>query len=293
MKNNNILVSGAAGQSGTLIMQALVARQQPVRALVRDEIKAKHLAGLAGVTLFSGNMLDKDSLKAALDNVERVLLISSANDRMVETQCTFIDACKAAGVDHVIKFSGEEAQQGYDSSKFRFTREHEAIEDYLERSGMKWTHLRPSQFMQVYLREAPAMGHTGELRLPLDAIRMSPVDLRDVASVAATLLVEGGYTGTSLRLTGPEALSMSDIAAIVSRVAGKMIRYVPVSWNERKTVLSAAGLPGYFLDALAEQAAERVRNPEAVIDTSTHKLFGIKPTTFSQFAEQHATIFSR
>jgi uncharacterized protein YbjT (DUF2867 family) len=56
----------------------------------------------------------------------------------------FIDACKEAGVDHVIKFSGEEAQLGYDSQKFRFTREHEQIEDYLESSGMKWTHLRPS-----------------------------------------------------------------------------------------------------------------------------------------------------
>jgi hypothetical protein len=65
-----------------------------------------------------------------------------------------------------------------------------------------------------------------------------------------------------------------------------------VSWQEREATLSAAGLPGYFLDALAAQTAERVRNPEAIIDTSTHQLFGLKPTTFSEFAEQHAAIFS-
>lgn len=293
MKNSNILVSGAAGQSGSLIVRRLVESRQTVRALVRDEAKATYLAGLAGVTLFSGNMLEKDSLKAALDGVERAILISSANDRMVETQCMFIDACKEAGVDHVIKFSGEEAQLGYDPKIFRFTREHEEIEDYLERSGLKWTHLRPSQFMQVYLREAAAINRTGELRLPLEAIRMSPVDLRDVAKVAATLLVEGGHTGTALRLTGPEALSMSDIAAILSAAAGKAVRYVPVSWPERKAALSAAGLPDYFLDALAGQAAERVRHPEAIVDTGTHQLFGIKPTTFAQFIEQHATTFSQ
>lgn len=293
MKNVNILVSGAAGQSGALILQALAARKQAVRALVRDAAKAKDLAATPGVTWFTGDMLAKETLKAPLDGVKRALLLSSANDRMVDTQCTFIDACKEAGVDHVIKFSGEEAQQGYDPQRFRFTREHEQIEDYLEQSGLQWTHLRPSQFMQVYLREATAIGRTGELRLPLESIRMSPVDLRDVARVAAALLTEGGYTSTSLRLTGPEALSMSDIADILSRVTGQVIRYVPVSWREREATLSAAGLPGYFLDALAAQTAERVRNPEAIIDTSTHGLFGLRPTTFSEFAEQHGAIFSQ
>jgi uncharacterized protein YbjT (DUF2867 family) len=290
MKDKNILVTGAAGQSGTLIVQALAGAGAPVRALVRDTEKAK---GLPGVALVAGDMLEKDTLKAALDNVHRVMLISSANHRMVETQCTFIDACKEAGVHHVIKFSGEESQQGYDPQRFRFTREHEQIEDYLENSGMQWTHLRPSQFMQVYLREAPAIHRTGELRLPLKKIRMSPVDLRDVAQVAAAVLMEGGYTGKSLRITGPESLSMDDIAATLSRIAGKMIRYVPVSWNERAAALSAAGLPDYFLDALEEQAAERVRNPEAIVDTSTHQLFDLTPTAFSKFSIDHATIFNQ
>ena len=293
MKNINILVSGATGNSGTLIVQALAARQWPVRALVRNAAKAEHLANLPGVNVFTGDMLVKESLKVALDGVERAMLISSANDRMVETQCNFIDACKQAGVQHVIKFSGEESQHGYDSQRFRFTREHEQIEDYLEHSGLQWTHLRPSQFMQAYLREATAMNKTGELRLPLEKIRMSPVDLRDVGRIGATLLAEGGHHGKSLRITGPEALSMADIAGIISNVTGKTIRYVPVSWNERKAALLSAGLPDYFIDALAEQAAERRRNPEAIIDNHTHQLFGVTPTTFEQFAVQHSHIFNQ
>jgi uncharacterized protein YbjT (DUF2867 family) len=293
MKNINILVSGAAGNSGTLIVQALAAQHIQVRALVRDAARAQHVAALPGVKVFTGDMAVKETLKAALEGVERVMLISSANDRMVETQCTFIDACKQAGVHHVIKFSGEEAQHGFDPRQFRFTHEHEQIEDYLESSGLQWTQLRPSQFMQAYLREAPAMRQTGELRLPLDNIRISPVDLRDVAKVGAALLITGGHYGESLRMTGPEALSITDIAGIVSNVTGKTIRYVPISWNERKAELSSAGLPEYFIDALEGQAAEKRRNPEPVIDNRTHQLFGLTPTTFEQFAVQHSHVWSK
>jgi uncharacterized protein YbjT (DUF2867 family) len=287
MKNINILVSGAAGQSGALIVQALAAQRWPVRALVRDAAKAQQLADLPGVNVCTGDMAVRETLKAPLEGVERAMLISSANDRMVETQCTFIDACKQAGVHHVIKFSGEESQRGYDPQRFRYTREHEQIEDYLESSGLQWTHLRPSQFMQVYIREAAAIRQTGELRLPLENIRMSPVDLRDVAKIGAALLAKGGYQGESLRVTGPEALSMADIAGIISKSTGKSIRYMPVSWNDRKAALLSAGLPAYFIDALEEQAAERRRNPQAIVDNHTHELFGITPTTFEQFAMQH------
>jgi uncharacterized protein YbjT (DUF2867 family) len=294
MKNKNILVSGAAGNSGTLIVQALADQQLQVRALVRNaaSARAQQLAKMPGVNVYTGDMANKETLKAPLEGVERVMMISSADDRMVETQCTFIDACKQAGVQHVIKFSGEESQQGYDPQRFRFTREHEQIEDYLENSGLQWTHLRPSQFMQGYLRDAAAMRQTGELRLPLENIRMSPVDLRDVAKIGAALLAEGGHYGKSLRVTGPEALSMADIAGIVGNVTGRKIRYVPVSWNERKAVFEAVGLPAYFIDALEAQAAERRRNPDAFVDNRTHQLFGVTPTTFEQFAEQHRHVWA-
>jgi len=292
MKKTKILVTGAAGNSGALIVRNLAERQIPVRALVRDRAKASFLADLPGVELHEGDMLEKDSLGPALDGVERALLISSANDRMVETQCTFIDACKQSGVPHVIKFSGEESQQGYDPQRFRFTREHEQIEDYLEASGLQWTHLRPSQFMQAYLREGPSIAKTGELRLPLKNIQMSPVDLRDVAKIASTLLAQGGHYHESLRITGPEALSMADIANILSTITGKPVRYIPVSWTERKAMLSPFGLPSFFMDALADQAAERVRNPQAIVDTTVHKLFGETPTTFLQFAKDNAAVFN-
>jgi len=86
-----------------------------------------------------GDMLRPDTLKATLEGVERVLMISSSDERMWK-----IDTSKQAGVHYIVKLSGKESGVGFDSTKFRFTRMHEEIEHYLERPGLAWTHLRPS-----------------------------------------------------------------------------------------------------------------------------------------------------
>src|SRR4051812_9313757 len=103
-------------------------------------------------------MLVPETLGKALDGVDRVLLISSAGPEMLETQCTFIDAARAAGVRHVLKFSGEDSVTGFDPERFRSTRSHEQVQRYLRAAGPEWTMLRPSQFMQAYLEEAPVVG---------------------------------------------------------------------------------------------------------------------------------------
>ncbi|TGV62715.1 SDR family NAD(P)-dependent oxidoreductase, partial [Mesorhizobium sp. M00.F.Ca.ET.158.01.1.1] len=95
-------------------------------------------------------------------------------------ECGFIDACKEAGVTHVVKFSGAESNIGYDATQFRFTRMHEEVERYLEGAGMAWTHLRPSQFMQVYLRDAPTIAREGAFYLALGDTELSPVDVEDI-----------------------------------------------------------------------------------------------------------------
>src|SRR5260370_28333509 len=151
------LITGPTGWSGPAVWREFARQKEPVRALVRNRAKARAFETFPIVEVVEGDMLRPETLGAALDGVDRVLLISSSNERMLETQCMFIDAAKKAGVRHTIKFSGAESGVGFNQRNFRFTRMHEDIERYLERSGLAWTHLRPSQFMQVYLREAPTI----------------------------------------------------------------------------------------------------------------------------------------
>ena len=252
-----ILVTGATGLSGTAVIREFARQKVPVRALVRSRAKARALESMPTVEIVEGDMQQTETLKAALDGVERVLLISSADQQMLETQCTFVDTAKSAGVHHIVKFSGAESGIGFNQRNFRFTRMHEDIEHYLEQSGLAWTHLRPSQFMQVYLREAPTIIAQNAFFLPMENARLSPIDVEDIAKIACTLLHNGAeHEGKSYDMTGLEALTMREVAEQISRAIGRTIRYVNVTPAERRQALLAKGISASFADALDEQASD-------------------------------------
>ena len=105
-----ILLTGATGTAGSFIANEFVRERVPVRILVRNRAKAAGLEKVPTVEIVEGDMSKRSTLGPALDGVDRVLMISAPVMDMVETQSTFIDAAKAAGVRHVIKFSGLDAR---------------------------------------------------------------------------------------------------------------------------------------------------------------------------------------
>jgi uncharacterized protein YbjT (DUF2867 family) len=282
-----ILLTGATGSAGSFIANEFV--QQRERILVRDRAKAAALARVPTVEIVEGDMSSRNSLGGALDGVERALMISASRMDMVETQGTFIDACKAAGVRHVVKFSGLDARS---DTTFPFGLMHKAIEEHLEQSGLMWTHLRPTGFMQEYLREVPSIINDGAFYFALGDVRLNPVDLVDVGKVGFLLLRDGGHEGARLALTGPEALTLAEMADRISHSIGRAVRYVPVSRAERQQALIAHGIPSEFADALDRQVEERLKGGlESQVDLSTHQLFQVKPTTFLEFAHRNAVAF--
>jgi uncharacterized protein YbjT (DUF2867 family) len=283
------LLTGATGVAGSFIANEFVKEREPVRILVRSRAKAKWLEEIPTVEIVEGDMSSQDSLSAALDGVDRALMLSGPVMNMVETQRSFIDACKVAGVRHVIKFSGLDARL---ETRFLFGRMHKDIEEYLEGSGLAWTHLRPTGFMQEYLREAPSIIHQDALFLALGDARLNPVDLTDVGRVGFLLLRDGGHEGARLSLTGPEALTMAEVADRISSAIGRTVRYTPVSPERRRQALIGHGIPAQIADALDEQVKERLKGGlESQVDLSTHRLFNVKPTTFLEFAQRNAEAF--
>lgn len=284
-----LLVTGTTGLSGSAVVRELAREGVAVRALVRDLAKARRAQVPSTVELVEGDMLRPDTLGPALDGVRRALLISTANERLVETQTTFIDAAKRAGVEHVVKFSGRATDV---PSGFRFARMHAEIEEYLRSSGMRWTMLRPSAFMQVYFREVPSMTGDGVLNLPMGDASIAPVDIADIAKVASALLQGKGEAGRRYEMSGPESLTMDQVAETVSSVIGRPVRYVAADPAAKREALLKAGLSPFFADALDELFAERRRGgDEAVVDLSTHEAFGVRPTTFAEFVRKHEAVF--
>ena len=180
---------------------------------------------------------------------------------------TFIDAAKAAGVRHVIKFSGLDARP---DTTFPFGLMHLEIEKYLEASGLVWTQLRPTGFMQEYLREVPSITKDGDQYLELGNPKLNPIDVSDEAKVGFFLLRDGGHEGARIPMTGPEALTMVEIADRISRAIGRTVQYVPISPEQRRQALIAHGIPVPIANALEKQVKERLKGGiESQVDLST------------------------
>jgi uncharacterized protein YbjT (DUF2867 family) len=286
-----ILVTGATGRPGSAVIREFARHGTHVRALARDPAKAAALRGLRGVDVAFGDMLAPETLDRALAGVDRVLMISGAGPQLLETQCTFIDAAKRAGVAHIVKFSGQDSIDGFDPERFRSTRSHEQIQRYLVGAGTSWTILRPSQFMQVYFEETPTIIATGELRLPLGEATLAPVDIADIAKAAYQIVTTPGHQNKTYTMTGPEALTMTELATRIEAAVGKSVRYVDVSSKDKLREWLKAGYPPARAEAFVQLFDERRRLGRSTVDLSTHRHFGITPTTFAEFARRHSPIF--
>jgi uncharacterized protein YbjT (DUF2867 family) len=283
-----ILVTGATGLNGTALVRKLSAKGVPLRALVRNAAKAAEIAALPNVEIAIADMGKPETLPAALAGVDRAMLNSSADPAMVEVQSNFIAAAAKAGVRHVVKLSGIMPEL---DSPFRFARMHGEIEQRLEASGMAFTHLRAGEFMPSYFRQVPMILAKGALFLPMENQRIASIDIDDLAEIAAIVLTNPGHEGKIYPLTGPEALTMTEVAERLSAATGKTIKYINVPPEDVKKAQLAAGVPPYIADALAELFAERRKGKESQVWPIAQTLLGRRPTSFAEFAARNAAIF--
>ena len=283
-----ILVTGATGLNGGALVRLLSARSVPVRALVRDASRAASLSSVANVEIVEGDMARPETLSKALRGVDRAMLISSSDAAMLEVQSNFIDAARKARVKHMVKLSGIMPDT---DSPFRFARMHGEIELKLERSGIAFTHLRAGEFMHAYFRQVPAIVARGAFFLPMEDARIASIDIGDIAEVAAKALTEPGHEGKVYPLTGPEALTMAEVAEKLSAATGRPIQYVNVAPEEARRAQLAGGMPQYTADALVELFAERRKGKESQVSPVIEGIIGRRATSFDDFALRNSAIF--
>lgn len=283
-----ILVTGATGLNGSALVRRLSAQGVPVRALVRNAAKAAALSSLPQVEIAVGDMARPETLAEPLRDVDRAMLISSSDSAMLEVQSNFIAAAKKAGVKHVVKLSGIMPEI---DSPFRFARMHGEAERRLEESGMAFTHLRAGEFMPAYFRQVPSIIAKGTLFLPMENAKIAPIDVGDIAEVADIVLTSSGHEGKIYPITGPEALTMAEVAERLSAATGRTIRYINVAPEDAKSAQLAAGMPPYMADALGELFAERRKGKEAQVSPVITTVFGRRPISFAEFALRNAAIF--
>jgi uncharacterized protein YbjT (DUF2867 family) len=188
-------------------------------------------------------------------------------------------------VKRIVKLSVWGAQD----EEFTFARWHRAVERAIEASGVAWTFVRPNSFMQnvVNFMGATIKAQGAFFHSAADA-RISHVDARDVAAVAARTLTDAGHEGRAYSLSGPEALGYADIAAVLSRAVGREIRYVAISDADYKQGAVSAGIPEAYADALIDLSRHFRTGKMSQLTGDVKAVSGRDPIPFEQFARDAA-----
>jgi uncharacterized protein YbjT (DUF2867 family) len=283
-----ILVVGATGTTGSHLVRELVAARVPVRALCRDVARARALLP-PQVQLVAGDLERPETLPAALAGVTSVYVALTASPTAVTSENALVDAARAAGVRHLVKLSGVDVSL---TAPARVQRMHAQIEQHLQASGIPFTILRANFFMQNFLGMAPAIS-AGAFHAPTGPGRAALVDARDLASAAARVLTSGGHEGRIYTLTGPQALSHGEAAAILGQLVGHRVDFVDVPVAAFIAGGVQAGLSPWFAETLADvYATVFAVDGCAQVTADIERITGRKPRPLADFVRDHKTAFT-
>ena len=276
-----IAVCGATGTIGTQVTAVLLREGAEVRALVRSP----RISDQKGIDFVAVDLLEKDSVRAALTGVDRLFLLCPNGERQEEMERNVVQCCAEEGIQRVVKLS---AMGGGAQSPIGFARVHGRVEDLIRKSGCEWGFVRPNMFMQnlFWYRDALA---GGSLPLPLGEAAVSHVDGGDVAAVAARVLLEDGHSSAAYTVTGPEALTGEQAAAVLSEALGRAIAYQPVSSDSFRSYLKASGEADYVADAEVELFDYWSQGHGSEVTDAVRVVTGRAPISLSEFARRERT----
>jgi uncharacterized protein YbjT (DUF2867 family) len=276
-----IVVFGATGQTGGEVTRQLAAQGVPTRALVHNPEKARMLEGL-NVEIVQADLARPETLEVALTGAEKAYFVVSGP--ALQLSENVYTAAQRTGVRHIVRLSGS-FMVGQEAP-VQLDRWHAQAEQALERSGIAYTHLRPSFFMQNLL----FLGASGTLALPIGDARVALVDCRDIAAVAVAALTSEGHEGQTYAITGPEALTFTEVAAKLTAASGRIFTYVPVSEAEFAQRLIQSGRPAPLAADLAkEYALIGAGHPTfGVVTDIVPRLTGQAARSVDQFARDYA-----
>ena len=257
-----IVVTGATGTVGQPLLFQLLKKDIDVVALTRSpgKIQLDH----PNLSVVRADLGNRSSYTDALASADAAFLLTDGTLAMEDLQKEFIDACQTQGVSFLVKQSAMGAASDAPVKMFRV---HHAIEAYLRASGVPYCLLQPNTFTQNLLAHAQSVKDQGAIYAPLGEGKVSYIDARDVARVAATVLADETekHRNQTYVLTGPVAVSMSDSARLISQVAGREVNYYPVSYEQGKEAMLGFGMEEWLADDLvaiarlgAEGKAEQV-----------------------------------
>jgi len=266
-RNDQYLVIGATGKTGRRVVEGLRGKGLSVRAVSRStEI------------VFDWN--NQATWAEALEGITSVYVTYQPDlawPGAVDAIRAFLSTAKTAGVSHVVLLSG------------RGEEEAEAAERVLQTSGLDWTVLRASWFMQNfsenYMRDELL---AGSLTLPVDNTKEPFIDADDIADVAVAALTEPGHRNRLYELTGSELFSFSDAVSQIAEATGRELSFYPVSFAQYEVLLREQMIPDDLIALLRYLFTELFDGSNATVAHGVEEALGRKPRRFADFLRKAA-----
>ncbi len=283
-----ILVIGSRSKIGSALIGELAARGEQVRAFMRSGEGAELPHGVETVR---GDLGDPASLDAALAGAQKMFLLCGPNEQEVELNKNAIDAAKRAGVELLVRSSILGAGRAGLHSKSTFVRDHSECDAYLREAGVDHAIVRPNMFMQnIPESTIPSIGPDGAFYGNAGDAKISMVDTRDVAAVAAALLTGSASGNGVVDVTGGEALSYEDVATKLSTRLGRTVTYVPVPDDAVQQALAGMGMAAWMVNSLVELFADYrdsgTGGYAAQVTDAVQELAGRAPRTLDQLLSE-------
>ena len=271
-------VTGVTGAVGGAVARLVSAPGRPVRFLLRDVSRLPHLGDVDGESEVAVAEYGASDAAAALEGVGTLFMVSAAESpTRVEEHRNFVDQAAKAGVQHIVYTSFLNAAP---DSTFTLGRDHFATEEHIKASGMVWTFLRDSFYADVFEHFAD---EDGVIRGPAGDGRVAPVARADVARAAhAVLLAPGEHSGRTYDLTGPQALTLDEIAAILSAGRDRDFRYEPETIEQARASRQKYDPQPFEMDAWVSTYTAIAAGELDVVSNDVRLLTGQKAMTLEQ-----------
>lgn len=281
-----IVVFGATGTIGTPLVTTLLAKGAQVRAVTSDPAKLAGLKAL-GCDGVVAAFDDPDALALACAGADKAFLVTPANLDMRTWKANVISAATKAGVKHMVVSTGLGATP---KARLTFGVWHSESQELLKESGMDWTLVQPTYFIQNLLWQAENIA-ANDVYLDDLGGPISWVDARDIADVAAAALTSDGHAGKAYGLTGGEALNGEEIAALLSKATGRKITQSFVSPEESRAAMIASNMGAEVADAMVELSGLAPKGYLAGVETTISDVLNRPARNVADFIAQNSAAF--
>jgi NAD(P)H dehydrogenase (quinone) len=289
--SNNVMISGATGDTGRAAVREAIALGLDVRAMVHNRDARSEALETLGAEVVLGDLLEIDTVRAAMEGANAAYFVWPVAPGLIHATVNFAQAAKEAGVSTVINLSQRSANRDSTSNSCRDSFIAEQVFNW---SGLSVIHLRPTYFLEwlLYPWQLPYL-QKGILRMPVGKGRHSPIAADDQGRVIAALLKSpDDYIGTTIPISGPVEMDHEQMAAELSEALGRKIIFQDLLVDEYCASLEQMHVPVYIIQHLSGAMIDYQNGHMSGSDNNIEKLTGRRSMTVGEFARAHADVLN-